>query len=754
MKIQCSCGLKYSFDVTPEMAQSPVNFVCKNCGADNSALTNELIRRELGLPASASTSPALADGVPALAPPSTSEHVTVRMKGAGSPLAVRATSAPAPSASPAPPLPPPPKPAGALRVSVHKPAASEVAPKEEAPQLCPKHPGQLATQRCAVCGKAICPKCMELFGFVCSALCKGKAEAQGKHVPVYAGQKSAVQSRVWRRVGLLVIIGSVLAIGAGGAWIWYTYSGSIPKGFLLVRFPDPAYSGQMRFASPNQIVVLHGGTLARHDLKLKKEIWSKVLLDKKKIAEESNAQFEKSKNARPSDLEGSRPLTLEELIEQNESLAARELHLYVQGENVWVSYPNKVVRYDWESGSAGKEISFEGAPLRVAPHGDELLLIPASESQPKITHVELASGNSRIEQLGAPPSLAKAPSSGAPAKASGAPVASRLAAPAVRAAKANQQRALAEMKQPKEAGSPSANTPASLPSMPLLPAANGFLQVTFKRLGSTTAGTANPRFQVTLRRLGGAGTSEWTGETPGEPQLFPLKTVDVLVCERAFWLFGKNLNVLWQGQLNHDLVGQQRNLLANQIPAWGEGPLVERGDTLYLFDSGELSAFELSNGKARWRFPAELVAGMFFDDRGMIYLNACRQYRDILATTDHVNIPEDTVEYIQKIDSITGKPLWRLEKEGFVRYVSGKFIYTVASQQGDPGEDEDIDSMPVINTGFQKIPHVRIKRLDPGNGRVLWEHYHRHTPLDVQFDKNTISVLCKKEMRALKFFAF
>src|ERR1043166_4182128 len=337
MKIQCSCGLKYSFDVTPEMAQSPVNFVCKNCGADNSALTNELIRRELGLPASASTSPALADGVPALAPPSTSEHVTVRMKGAGSPLAVRATSAPAPSASPAPPLPPPPKPAGALRVSVHKPAASEVAPKEEAPQLCPKHPGQLATQRCAVCGKAICPKCMELFGFVCSALCKGKAEAQGKHVPVYAGQKSAVQSRVWRRVGLLVIIGSVLAIGAGGAWIWYTYSGSIPKGFLLVRFPDPAYSGQMRFASPNQIVVLHGGTLARHDLKLKKEIWSKVLLDKKKIAEESNAQFEKSKNARPSDLEGSRPLTLEELIEQNESLAARELHLYVQGENVWVS---------------------------------------------------------------------------------------------------------------------------------------------------------------------------------------------------------------------------------------------------------------------------------------------------------------------------------------------------------------------------------------------------------------------------------
>ena len=45
----------------------------------------------------------------------------------------------------------------------------------------------------------ICPKCMELFGYVCSPLCKGKAEAQGIAVPVYAGQKSVREARTWRR---------------------------------------------------------------------------------------------------------------------------------------------------------------------------------------------------------------------------------------------------------------------------------------------------------------------------------------------------------------------------------------------------------------------------------------------------------------------------------------------------------------------------------------------------------------------------
>src|ERR1017187_2052127 len=47
MKIQCSCGAKYAFDITPEMAQNPVKFVCPGCGLDSSDYVNQLVRVEL-----------------------------------------------------------------------------------------------------------------------------------------------------------------------------------------------------------------------------------------------------------------------------------------------------------------------------------------------------------------------------------------------------------------------------------------------------------------------------------------------------------------------------------------------------------------------------------------------------------------------------------------------------------------------------------------------------------------------------------
>ena len=49
MKVQCQCGTKYAFDVTPEMARDPVRFICPGCGLDLSAPINDLVRQELGL---------------------------------------------------------------------------------------------------------------------------------------------------------------------------------------------------------------------------------------------------------------------------------------------------------------------------------------------------------------------------------------------------------------------------------------------------------------------------------------------------------------------------------------------------------------------------------------------------------------------------------------------------------------------------------------------------------------------------------
>ena len=50
MKIQCRCGAKFAFEVTPEMAETSQRFVCPACGADDSAEVNEIIRQQFTAP--------------------------------------------------------------------------------------------------------------------------------------------------------------------------------------------------------------------------------------------------------------------------------------------------------------------------------------------------------------------------------------------------------------------------------------------------------------------------------------------------------------------------------------------------------------------------------------------------------------------------------------------------------------------------------------------------------------------------------
>ncbi|MFO1488054.1 MAG: hypothetical protein U1F65_06220 [Verrucomicrobiota bacterium] len=36
MKLQCPCGAKYDFEITPDMVRQPVKLVCASCGLDSS----------------------------------------------------------------------------------------------------------------------------------------------------------------------------------------------------------------------------------------------------------------------------------------------------------------------------------------------------------------------------------------------------------------------------------------------------------------------------------------------------------------------------------------------------------------------------------------------------------------------------------------------------------------------------------------------------------------------------------------------
>jgi len=85
-----------------------------------------------------------------------------------------------------------------------------------------------------------------------------------------------------------------------------------------------------------------------------------------------------------------------------------------------------------------------------------------------------------------------------------------------------------------------------------------------------------------------------------------------------------------------------------------------------------------------------------------------------------------------------------------VNYVSGKFIYTVQSYA--PEEEEDNPYRP--ETGFETLPHMKIKRLNPRNGHEMWEHVQQRAPIDVQFEQNTIRLMFKKQVQVLKCLAW
>lgn len=70
IKIQCSCGQKYAFDVEPVSGQMANSVACPVCGADGTATANQVIAQALGAQAQVASAPSLRmNAAPPSAPP-------------------------------------------------------------------------------------------------------------------------------------------------------------------------------------------------------------------------------------------------------------------------------------------------------------------------------------------------------------------------------------------------------------------------------------------------------------------------------------------------------------------------------------------------------------------------------------------------------------------------------------------------------------------------------------------------------------
>ncbi len=922
MKLQCSCGAKYSFEVTPDMANHPVHFSCPTCGIDYSEFVTNLVRQELGSaagsaiappppgyvapppPSGATLSVPIASSpdhsvtVPRQASPAVAPIGSVRVPSIAVPDAIAAAPKPAPAAAsapaavapppgpvaapaqptiaipkppaaapapkpvvrmvshpaPAPAAPAPiaaapaaPQPVPAAGLRIHKEAAAapvaaaavatatETPANPDAPKPCFRHMGQFAVEKCYVCGKPICPRCMELFGYVCSPLCKSKAEAQGIEVPEFEGQRDVKEARSWRKTVLVsTTVGSVFALLLG-VYVWWYAWGSRPHVIFSVRFGEKEHSGESSFIGQDQIVFLHGGTLARHDLKQKKEMWSVNLVDEKEIdaeiareMDEMKKEIDRANSETPEHVpKMPRPDKLKkELIRE----AKAELSLRVVGQNIWVMTPKKLTRFDWDTGKTNKEIALKEEWGGLLRHGDELMTLESDHGRESVTRINLSTCDVRSEDIVLPPKPAttktnanraiaraaprpqqKGASGGrglptVPGRDAGKPldpakvaeqashlsVPARIALPAVLANTVNQERTLQELDD--ENGAPAKPVDPNDPERDyfvLIPTKDGFLQFASHLIEAkfvarvamksapqksalennpsvaNTADIANEMLNDMQRQNGGdkvlddesrylvklqspGGSNAWSGEIIGSPKLFPLKTVTVLASNKKITVLDKTNKKLWEGTLNYNIIGGYGALDDEEDSPAGEGPCVEHKDTLYVFDQGVITAFDLKTGNARWRVPSVGITGIFFDDKDMVYVNSTDASPETIKYSKQIDISSKVHSLLQKIDPQTGKILWVSHPGGQVAYVSGPYIYSVKSYSGTEQDEED-ESPYMPTSGFDAPPYVSIKRINPKNGKEMWEYTEQRAPLDVAFDKNRIRIVFKKEVQVLKF---
>ena len=370
----------------------------------------------------------------------------------------------------------------------------------------------------------------------------------------------------------------------------------------------------------------------------------------------------------------------------------------------------------------------------------------------------------------------------------------RVALPATLAVGMNQDRALAELRGENDSSRP---RPATAPApdfdehFAMIPARDGFAQFSVKLLeskvtarsavkappkksaldgslsGVNSAEAANEllnemqrnkggdivyedqsRYAVTIRAPGDKAAPDWTGEVTGPPEIFPLPTVNVLAAGKTLIVLDRQNQEKWRSTLNFPIARGSGSLDAANAPN-GLGPVVERGDTLYVFDQGVLAAFELATGAARWRLPAVGITSLFFDDAGMIYVNSTTASPESIKYSRQIDLSQKPAPVVMKLDPRTGKTLWSTQPGGVISYLSGKFIYTLQSYRPDDAEEENAP-----DTGLETPPYLRLRRLNPENGKVLWEHFQQRAPLDVQFDRNTIQLVFKKEVQVLRYLAF
>jgi outer membrane protein assembly factor BamB len=568
-----------------------------------------------------------------------------------------------------------------------------------------------------------------------AAAAAGEEPPPRPHAPALSGalQRLHRERRQFRAAGWIAGAVALVIVALLGAWGWFAFVGSKPRLSYSVKVAGSEAGWHAEFLDPGVVLLVSPDHAIAHDLNAGREVWSVSLSDKESA-------------------EGARPQT------------------YIDKESIWICLGARVVRLNRATGEMKQTIPITGQFQSFTPSDTSLLVVSAKNETTRLAcRIDLASGEVSTDEITVPRAQQHALPNELPPNVQ--PTAGVLLAQALEEQKfnkpleamsseffstgANLVELRVKLLEPKVTfvqsikprGPTHINSSLSASSSTADVAEEVFNDLKRDQTGGVK-GIDESRYEATIRRWIGAAPAEWKGEVTGVPMFFSLKTVDLLVAGKLLTVFDKENKKLFDAQLAYPVHGRYHP------DRWDRHavPAVEGNGGLYFFDEGVLTAFSLPSGEVRWRLTSVGISKAQFDDHGLLYVDSTSGSPEDIQYSEQIKF-DQAAPVLLKIDPSSGKILWQVAQEGQSCFLSGPFLYTASAEQGGIAMANGLAE--ALNAPRPEAPvYFHIYRLDPADGKILWNFYREYAPAEFSFQQNRFLLRFGSEVQVWKFLTF
>lgn len=630
-------------------------------------------------------------------------------------------------------MPPPPP-----RISNPKPVSSSEVESphalESTPVSCKKHVGTPSTGECLVCQTPICPKCMQIFGYLCGAQCRRIAEDRQMKVPECPEQMTTAENKEWAATRRTLLKWVALFLMLLGAWLYYALHLSRPHPIMTLTGGSNFTSGNALWIDDNQFVLLQGVELACYSVGQSLPIWTAQTPYGKEGGLGFGGSFLRSES------------------------------MFITGDRIWLMSPTGAHSYLIADGSPGPLPQLNGTLHQWRHKGRYVLAngIRSDGTTPFVAKLDLVEGRWKSLQMDGPessrnrttgvqgPADAWIPRVASPgefldAGTAEVPEFQDLWIPAedhwlemevqLREAKVVSVQAMRDNR-----GESVFNEKTSV-STSLRQAA----EEVFNDMRSAESGgyvtEDQSTYEVVLRRHLGGGSGRYKATVTGPPRFYPAQSVDVLVAGKDLYLLNAANRLINQTKLSFPPTEALSSYMLEPPPS----PCLETNQTLFFIDAGNVTAFSLPDGEVKWRLPTVGVSEIRYGKNHQLILNTTSASPDLLRFSKELQLDNPPEPIILVVDAQDGAIIREIPKLGGLDYVNGRYAYATQFSGGS--------ALEAIMTQGKDLPdgHFRMFRIRPESGKVLWKYHQHGWPSLLAFRNNRILIEKEGQIQLLQY---